>query len=226
MKHLAPREAITEVAVKLFSEHGYTGTTMRDIAKAVGVLPGSLYAHIDSKDALLLEIVSGGIAQFLAVEEKIAEAGSTACARLRAAIRWHVDVVAEDPERTLVVFHQWRFLEEPNRSTAVAMRGRYADAFTRIVEQGKASGEFSSKLDTRVTVFGILGALNWVPEWYSSKGPMAAPEIAERLADTLILGLGNSPVWTHAATDTPRPQKAAPAPATTRLAGPRSRSRA
>ena len=48
------REVIADVAVKLFGEHGYTGTTMRDIAEAVGVLPGSLYAHIDSKETLLL----------------------------------------------------------------------------------------------------------------------------------------------------------------------------
>jgi hypothetical protein len=117
---------------------------------------------------------------------------------LRAAIRWHVDAVAKDPERTLVVFHQWRFLEEPNRATALAMRRRYADAFFRIVDEGKASGEFSQELDTRVSVFGILGALNWVPEWYNPKGPMAAPEIADRLADTLILGLGNTPSWANA----------------------------
>jgi AcrR family transcriptional regulator len=190
-----PREAITEVAVKLFSEHGYTATTMRDIAKAVGVLPGSLYAHIESKDQLLLEIVTEGISRFLGVADTLKEPTASAGEKLRAAIRWHVEAVAEDPERTLVVFHQWRYLEEPNRGTALAMRRRYAEAFFRIVDEGKASGEFSPKLDTRVSVFGILGALNWVPEWYSVKGPMPASEIAERLADTLILGLGNSPSW-------------------------------
>jgi AcrR family transcriptional regulator len=194
-KTVSPREAITEVAVKLFSEHGYTATTMRDIAKAVGVLPGSLYAHIESKDALLLEIVTEGISRFLGVADTLKDQNASACDKLRAAIRWHVEAVAEDPERTLVVFHQWRYLEEPNRGTALAMRRRYADAFFRIVDEGKASGEFSPKLDTRVSVFGILGALNWVPEWYSAKGPMAASEIAERLADTLILGLDNSPSW-------------------------------
>jgi len=193
--NLTPREAITGVAVKLFSEHGYTGTTMRDIAKAVGLLPGSLYAHIESKDALLLEIVTEGISRFLGIDATVKDSRMTASEKLRAAIRWHIDAVAEDPERTLVVFHQWRFLEEPNRATALAMRRRYADAFFRIIDQGKASGEFSPNLDTRVSVFGILGALNWVPEWYAPNGPMSAGEIAERLADTLILGLGNTPSW-------------------------------
>jgi AcrR family transcriptional regulator len=181
----------------LFSEHGYTGTTMRDIATAVGVLPGSLYAHIDSKDTLLLEIVTEGISRFLGIEGAINDTVTTASEKLRAAIRWHIDVVAKDPERTLVVFHQWRFLEEPNRTTALAMRRRYAEAFFRIIDQGKASGEFSPSLDTRVSVFGILGALNWVPEWFDPKGSMPATEIADRLADTLLFGLGNTPSWAN-----------------------------
>src|SRR5260370_41889060 len=81
---------------------------MRDIAEAVGVLPGSLYAHIESKETLLLEIVSDGIAQFLAIEQSLEASVDSPEARLRKAIRAHVDVVAEDPQRSLVVFHQWR----------------------------------------------------------------------------------------------------------------------
>lgn len=192
---LSSREAIVDVAAKLFSEHGYTGTTMRDIAKAVGLLPGSLYAHIDSKDQLLLEIVSSGISRFLGVEGELKGTKASAIDQLRTAIRWHMSAVAEDPERTLVVFHQWRFLEEPNRSKALEMRRRYAGAFFRIIDLGKASGEFSPALDTRVSVFGILGALNWVPEWFSPDGAMTASEIAERLADTLIGGLRAGPAW-------------------------------
>lgn len=200
---LSPRDAIADVAIKLFSENGYTGTTMRDIAKAVGVLPGSLYAHIESKDQLLLEIVSEGISHFLAIEETLKGMKTSATEQLRTAIRLHMAVVAEDPERTLVVFHQWRFLEEPNRSKALSMRRRYAETFFHIIEQGKSNGEFSPLLDTRVAVFGILGALNWVPEWFSPSGPMPASEIADRLADTMILGLCNGPAWQGAAVGTP-----------------------
>ena len=51
------REVIRLNAIQLFGKQGYTGTSMRDIAGAVGVLPGSLYAHIASKEALLVDIV-------------------------------------------------------------------------------------------------------------------------------------------------------------------------
>lgn len=184
-----PREAIADVAVRLFSEHGYTGTTMRDIANAVGMLPGSLYAHIDSKETLLLEIVQTGIERFLAIERLLKASTEPPEERLRIAIKAHVAVVAENPERMLVVFHQWRFLSDPNRARAVTMRRRYAQTFVKIVDDGIARGDFSPQLDTRIAVFGILGALNWTPEWYSPKGRASAEEIGEKLTQILICGL-------------------------------------
>ena len=194
---ISTRVAIADTAVRLFSEHGYTGTTMRDIAEAVGVLPGSLYAHIDSKETLLLKIVSDGIARFLAIERSLAISVDNPEVSLRKAIRSHIDVVVEDPKRSLVVFHQWRFLSEPNRASAVAMRRRYADAYVKIVDQGKAKGVFSDQLDTNIAVLGILGALNWVPEWYSPTGAASAAQIAEHMAGALIFGLRTGPAWTR-----------------------------
>ena len=58
------RAAIFSSATRLFGEQGYPGTSMRDIARAVGLLPGSLYAHIQSKEAVLLEIIEGGVDRF------------------------------------------------------------------------------------------------------------------------------------------------------------------
>jgi TetR/AcrR family transcriptional regulator, cholesterol catabolism regulator len=206
----SPREAITDVAVKLFSEHGYTGTTMRDIATAVGMLPGSLYAHIDSKETLLVEIVQHGIERFLAIDSLQRASNEPPTARMRMAIKAHVAEVAGNPERTLVVFHQWRYLSEPNRAEAAAMRRQYALTYTRIIDEGIQLGEFSAHLDTRIAVFGILGALNWTPEWYSTEGPYSADEIGNRLADFLISGLQHAPAAAAAAGPAAAPVSAAP----------------
>lgn len=184
-----PRQAILDVAVRLFGEQGYNATTMRDIAKAVGILPGSLYAHIDSKETLLIEIVEKGIERFLAIDRLLAASEESPQARMRIAILEHVKAVAESPERNLVVFHQWRFLSGPNRTRAMAMRRRYAKAFMKIMADGIASGDFNPKLDARIAVFGILGALNWTPEWFSPSGPMSAEEVGQKMADSLINGL-------------------------------------
>jgi AcrR family transcriptional regulator len=185
---ISPRESILEVATQLFSETGYAGTTMRDIANAVGVLPGSLYAHIDGKETLLLEIVESGIDRFLSATSVIdgkADAGE----RMREAIKAHVSVVAENPQRTLVVFHQWRYLTGDNRARIVEKRRRYEEVFRSIMVDGAKAGAFADKLDTKIAVLSILGSLNWTAEWLRPDGPAAPAEVGERLADALLFGI-------------------------------------
>ncbi len=184
-----PRSSILDVSVRLFGQQGYSGTSMRDIAKAVGVLPGSLYAHISSKEMLLLEIVDEGIDAFLAAVEPIVDLGVPAAERLRRAIRAHVAVVADNPEWALVVFHQWRFLVEPALGKAIAKRRRYETAFIRIFEAGIAEGTFDKTLNKRIAVLTILGALNWTPEWYSAQGTASPDELGDMMADALLSGM-------------------------------------
>ena len=184
-----PRETILDAATQLFGATGYTGTTMREIATAVGVLPGSLYAHIDNKESLLLEIVESGIDRFLAAVGPVAETTDRADKRMREAIRAHVRVVAENPERTLVVFHQWRFLSGRNRSRVVKKRSQYENLFSTIFADGIESSVFSDQLDARIAVLTVLGALNWTAEWFSPGGPAGADEVGDRLADALLSGL-------------------------------------
>ena len=190
---LSPREAIANAAVRLFGSRGYNGTTMRDLAQEVGLLAGSLYAHIDSKETLLAEIVQSGFEVFLTMARRLATSSDTPEVKLRAAIVAHMVLVAENPERTLMILHQWRFLSDPNRQKAIAMRRTYAQTFMKIVDDGKTSGAFSPELNTRIAVFALLGALNWTPEWYSPDGPASAQEIGGWLADALIGGLRTGP---------------------------------
>lgn len=183
------REAILDAAVSLFSERGYTGTTMRDIAQKVGVLPGSLYAHIKSKEEMLAEIVTSGITEFLEIQDNIEASEAAPEERLREAIRLHIKVVARNPERTLVVFHQWRFLGEPHRSSAVKMRRRYGKMFADILSRQTCFQGNRKDPQIRIQCFTILGALNWTPEWYSPDGPYSPDELGTRMADSLIEGL-------------------------------------
>lgn len=185
----AAREAIFSAATRLFGERGYTGTTMRDIAKAVGILPGSLYAHIQSKEAVLLEIIEGGVDRFNAAVDKIDAMNLAPEPALRQAVREHLHIVADNPGRTLIVFHQWRFLDDDIRDRLLAKRAHYEAFFVRTLRAGITQGHFDAKLDPKVTVLAILGALNWTPEWFSPDGPASSEEVADKIADGLLGGM-------------------------------------
>lgn len=184
-----PRDAILDAAIRLFGKQGYSGTSMRDIAAAVGVLPGSLYAHIASKEALLADIVEDGVNRFLAAVHPHAESDATPTAKLRAMMIAHVAVVADNPERSLVVFHQWRYLGDDNIQAAIGKRRDYEQAFIGVIDDGMKAGAFRADLNLRIAVLAILGALNWTPEWLSPDGRLSPEEVGEIIADTLLMGV-------------------------------------
>jgi TetR/AcrR family transcriptional regulator, cholesterol catabolism regulator len=186
---IGPRDAIMDAAMHLFGKQGYSGTSMRDIAGAVGVLPGSLYAHIASKEALLVEIVDDGIHRFLAAVRPHVESDVTPAEKLRAMVIAHLAVVADNPERSLVVFHQWRFLGEGNIQAAIGKRRDYEQAFIGVIDDGIKSGAFRANLNRRIAVLTILGALNWTPEWLSPDGTLSPEEVGGVIADTLLMGV-------------------------------------
>jgi AcrR family transcriptional regulator len=185
----AAREAIFTAATRLFGERGYTGTTMRDIARAVGILPGSLYAHIASKDAVLVEIIEGGVDRFNAAVAEVEALDLDPDSAIRAAIRRHLEIVADNPQRTLIVFHQWRFLDDESRGRLLAKRATYEEFFLRTMRAGVDRGVFDARLDAKITVLGVLGALNWTPEWFSPEGKATPAELADAIADGLLGGM-------------------------------------
>lgn len=180
---------IRREALRLFAERGYDATSIRDIAKGVGLLPGSLYGHIHSKDQLLSEIIEQGIDDFLLATGPAFASQEPAPVRLRLAITAHMEVIADDRDRTGVVFHQWRSLTEVARTRVVAKRNAYEQRFVDILDGGVREGTFRSTLDTRFAVLVVLGALNWAPEWFSPVGGRSAQEVANRVSDLLLTGL-------------------------------------
>src|ERR671937_1824348 len=90
----ARRTELTRVAARLFAEKGYHGTSIGDLAEALGVQKGSLYAHIESKADLLWEVAREGAAAFHAALDSVPDDAPPA-ERIRLALRAHLWVVAE-----------------------------------------------------------------------------------------------------------------------------------
>ncbi len=166
---------------------------MRDISEAVGILPGSLYAHIKSKEALLGEIVENGINAYLEALAPIAASDAPADARLRAAIKTFVQVVADNREQTIVALHQWKYLGPVGRRSVVKKRNAYEAMFKSIIDDGIRSGLFISPQRPRITLLAIMGMLNWMSEWFSVSGEASVDEVGDALADFILSGLRPRP---------------------------------
>jgi len=182
------KEQIYSTARSLFSERGYHATTVRDIARELNMQGGSLYAHIESKEDVLWEIVNRAAEQFLGAVEPIVASGNSPADKLRDMVRAHVQVVADNLADATVFLHEWKFLGEERRQAIAERRDRYENLYRRVIEEGVRSGAFAST-DPKMAALLVLSTVNWLPQWYKSSGPLSPFEVADRFSELVLRGL-------------------------------------
>ena len=184
------RQAIEDAASALFHAHGYSGTSVRDIARAVDIQGASLYAHVTSKQDVLWSIVEQTASRFEAAADTIeaADPGALTFGRgvyLIALVRAHVGVVTDDIERASVFVHEWRALQGSRREEIARRRDAYEERFRTVIEDGIRSGAFHA-VDPVATAAFLLTALNGLVGWYKPSGRLPARAIADTFADLAL----------------------------------------
>jgi AcrR family transcriptional regulator len=185
---MARRERILEEAARLFGRRGYHATSMRDIGEATGLLAGSLYAHIESKEDLLYEVVVQAANQFLGGMEALRAETLPPDARLRKAMRTHVGVVARNLDEAWVFHREWKSLTGERLAEVRRLRRRYEGLWEEIVR------DLPGAADPRFARLLVLSAANWTYTWYRPEGPLSPEEVADRFTDLLLAGLGTKEV--------------------------------
>jgi AcrR family transcriptional regulator len=182
------RDQMLQVAARLFSERGYHGTSMQDLAEDLGMLRGSLYAHIESKEDLLFHIVDEGADRFIARMSEVASSDSDPFEKLRAGLLAHITTVAEHLDASTVFLNDWRLLSPARKKQIGKKRSRYEQLVSSIIEEGIKSGSFRNDLDPRFAALTFLSTVNWLYQWYDPKGPLDAAGIADKFSEILING--------------------------------------
>src|SRR3954464_15954256 len=180
------RDDLTRIAARLFAEQGYHGTSTADLAEAMGVQKGSLYAHIASKADLLWEVAREGSEAFHAALDTVPEDGPVVD-RIRAALRGHLRVVAEQLDIATVFTREWRYLQGERREQFVAERRRYEERVRALFREGRERGELRTDLDDAPAALLALSAVNWAYTWLR---PGADTDVlADRFTALLLEGM-------------------------------------
>lgn len=182
------KDQIVAAAKELFHTKGYHATSVRDIADSLGILSGSLYAHINSKEDLLYAIADEAADQFVEQLTPVLNAPGTATDRLRLAMRNHMQIIAEHLSTASVFFHEWRSLDPERRESIKEKREHVERVFRQLVEEGVASGEFGA-VNPKFAALLVLSALNWAYQWYSPDGALGPDDIADTYAELVLTGL-------------------------------------
>lgn len=178
---------VVETAAIVFRRRGYHATRLEDIAEELGMHKGSLYNYIDSKEELLLAVVTPPATQLLDSMASLARADLPASEKIRLVARSHARVL-EDYLPYVAVYVQE--IAGQDRSPEWRDRDRaYVRLLTEILEDGRRSGLFSSAIVPRISAMALIGALNWMTRWYEPDGELSAEEIADRIASMFLAGV-------------------------------------
>lgn len=161
---LTKREELTRIAARLFAERGYQGTSLADLAAALGVQKPSLYHHIESKEDLLWDVAQEGAAAFHAALDAV-PARERPAERIREALRAHLAVVGGQLDVATVFVREWRFLTGERREQFVAERRRYEERIRELFREGVEGSELRTDLDVATAALLFLSAANWAYTW-------------------------------------------------------------
>ena len=188
---------IYRVAAQIFHRKGYAATSLQDIADEVGVLKGSLYYYIDSKEDLLYGITKAIHALAQTNLDNTARLGGTATERMAELVRGHVSGFAQNMPMIRVFYTDYSALS-PDRRAAVMQERRAYEQFTRaLIEEGQATGEFCRELDARTVCNAILTMVNTVYMWHHGRESLTIDDVANVYSTFAVRGLQCPPGHSH-----------------------------
>jgi AcrR family transcriptional regulator len=182
----ARRDELTREAARLFAERGFHGTSMGDLAAALGVQKGSLYSLTGSKQELLFATMREGARAFHAALDAVPER-APAIERVRIALRGHLRVVSEQLDVATVFTREWRYLEAKHRDEILAERRRYEERWRALFREGVESGDLRTDLDAAAATLLVLSAANWAYTWLEPGRD--TDELADRFTAILVDGV-------------------------------------
>jgi AcrR family transcriptional regulator len=194
------RREILVVATRLFAEVGYEATTLEMIADELALSKPGLYYYIKSKDDVLVQIHEDIVQTIIDQAEAITRLEMSPDERLWQLIVSHVVTLCSHPARRVFLLYRSQLSERAQ--DIAALRHRYQDLIETVVKEGIERGIFQVT-NARLATATLLGALNWIPNWYSPEGPLSLQEIGAYFANILVGGLMNPigslnhPLWSE-----------------------------
>ena len=180
------RDRILRAAATCFNQKGYSGTSLKDVSRHLGLTDAALYYYVKNKEELVYQCylraaILGREAMARAVSE-----GDTGLEQARLYIRYHIGIMVGD-EGPLAIMSEIPSLKRGHRNEILEVSRRHSAGFEEILDRGIEDGSIAP-CDVRMTGNAIMGSINWIPKWFHGRADMAA-EILDEFPEILTRGL-------------------------------------
>ncbi len=180
-------ESITAVALRVFQEQGYDGTSMADLAAAAGVTKAAFYHHVGNKEELLSRGLDQALDALFAMLDETDATTGTSLSRIRYILRRMVEL--EDallPQVTVLLRSRGN---SDSERKAVSRRRSFDRHVARLVAQAQTEGDVRSDLDPRLISRLAIGMSTWIIEWYQPGGKLTATDVADAVVTMVCDGM-------------------------------------
>ncbi len=189
----ARRAEVLEAATTLFYQRGYAATTTQDIGNALGLLKGSLYYYIDSKEDLLYEIIRDVHDEGLRRIEQLQHLPIDSLSKLRIFIQRGVSFVTTHPRQIRIFLNDGRSLSTERQEHLREERLQYDHYLRKLIATGQGDGSVCPDIDSHIAATSIVGLINWISYWYRPDSDIPADSLAVEYADLILNGLACDP---------------------------------
>ncbi len=187
------KDVITKKASRLFKEKGFSATSMRDLAEAIGIEAPSLYNHISGKSEILQEICFKVANLFTSHLNEVETGNIPVLQKIDRIIRFHIHMMLDEYESVYISDHEWKHLREPYLSNFKNQRRNYRARVAAIILEGIERREIKN-IDPYVAVLTMLSAIGGIEMWQRSKKSVDAKTLEENIVCIFIEGIREQPV--------------------------------
>jgi AcrR family transcriptional regulator len=183
-------DTILDVAVRVFREHGYDGSSLEQVARAAGITKASIYYHVRSKEDLLWRGVGRALnALFDVLTEPDATSGR-AVDRLKFIVRRTIEITVERLDEVALLLSVRGNTRAERR--VLDRRREFDHRVAEIMSAAQAERDVRGDIDARLATRLLFGMLNSITEWYRPGGDLKAAEIARAVYRIAFEGVAAS----------------------------------
>lgn len=181
----SPKGKLLTEAAQLFRDRGFERTTVRDLARASGLLSGSIFHHFRSKQDILSTLMREGIVLTLAEMKAALATAPTPEARLRALIRCELQAINTDTGAAMsVLVHEWRSLSAEGQQEILRLRDDYEGLWLEVLREARDQGLIDA--DPFILRRLIVGALAWTINWFRPGRGLDLDSLTEEVARLVL----------------------------------------
>ena len=187
-RNLQKTEEIYRVIARLFAYRGYHSTSMREIARELGMNQSSLYHYFASKQDILFTLMNDAMDDVLAILEDISSTDLLPEDRLNRVLSFYTQYYAGDQERLILLINEMNSLNEEYRSILVGKQRRYVQLIKSILEELAAQDKIK-QIDPAIATFAFFGMVHYTSKWYHKDGPVAVEQLADAFVEIFTKGI-------------------------------------